>query len=207
MWSPTCGGGAITIVDSPPAAFRKYRSTGFATPSGKVELKSSILEQLGFDPLPYHRDGPPLSDEFPYRVFSGVREDPFFQTGQRNIGSLRKRMPSPKIFIHPDDAAREGIGEGDWVRLETSTGDVTAKAAVMASMRIGHLRVPHGWWYPELRGTATLAGAFISSDAVLCPDSDEFLDIEQGTPHFKGYPGRLVPCDPPTGMSTITLEG
>ena len=35
--------------------FKKYEQTGFATPSGKVELKSSVLEDLGFDPLPYFR--------------------------------------------------------------------------------------------------------------------------------------------------------
>ena len=37
--------------------FRKYERTGFATPSGKVELVSSVLEGLGFDPLPYWRGG------------------------------------------------------------------------------------------------------------------------------------------------------
>jgi hypothetical protein len=71
----------------------------------------------------------------------------------------------------------------------------------------GHVRVPHGWWYPETRGELALAGAFVSSDAVLCDDADEHLDVEQGVPHFKGFAGRLVPCDPPAGMSTITLEG
>jgi anaerobic selenocysteine-containing dehydrogenase len=198
---------ATTIMDAPPPAFRKYRNTGFATPSGKVELASSILADLGFDPVPYHREGAPTSEEYPYRVFSGVREDPFFQTGQRNVEVLRKRSPSPKIFIHPTDAAREGLSEGGWVRLETSTGEVVAKLAIKESMLEGHLRVPHGWWYPELRGKEELAGAFLSSDAVLCPDGDEFLDYEQGIPHFKGYPGRLVRIDPPSGMSTITLEG
>ncbi|MGK0485183.1 MAG: anaerobic selenocysteine-containing dehydrogenase [Myxococcota bacterium] len=195
------------IMDAPPPSFRKYRSKGFATPSGKVELASSILADLGFDPLPYHREGPATDDAFPYRVFSGVREDPFFQTGQRNIEVLRKRAPSPKVFIHPTDAEREGLTDGSWIRLETSTGNVVAKLAVKESMLEGHLRVPHGWWYPELRGKAELAGAFLSSDAVLCSDGDEFLDYEQGTPHFKGYPGRLVPIEPPTEMSTITLEG
>ena len=136
-----------------------------------------------------------------------MREDPFFQTGQRNIEVLRKRAPSPKVFIHPTDAEREGLTDGSWIRLETSTGNVVAKLAVKESMLEGHLRVPHGWWYPELRGKAELAGAFLSSDAVLCSDGDEFLDYEQGTPHFKGYPGRLVPIEPPTEMSTITLEG
>lgn len=93
------------------------------------------------------------------------------------------------------------------MRLETATGHVTAKLAVQTSMLEGHLRVPHGWWFPELRGAADLAGAFLSSDAVLCPDDDAHLDREQGTPHFKGYPGRLVRSEPPPGMSASTLEG
>ncbi|MCG8592625.1 MAG: molybdopterin-dependent oxidoreductase [Proteobacteria bacterium] len=194
-----------TVMDVPVPKFRKYRKTGFATPSGKVELSSSILADLGFDPLPYHRPAPAPTEDYPYRVFSGVREDPFFQTGQRNIGVLRRRSPAPQFFIHPDDAAREGLADGQWARLETEHGHVAAKISVQAGMRPGHIRVPHGWWYPETRGSLELAGAFVSSDAVLTIDTDELLDHEQGIPHFKGYPGRLVPCDPPDGMSATTL--
>ena len=198
---------AATIMDFPVPKFRKYRKTGFATPSGKVELASSILEELGFDPLPYHRPAPAPTPDYPYRVFSGVREDPFFQTGQRNVGVLRRRAPAPQLFVHPDDAARDGLVDGAWARLETEHGEVYAKVSVQASMRRGHVRVPHGWWFPEIRGEVELAGAFVSSDAVLTVDTDELLDYEQGIPHFKGYPGRLSPCDPPAGMSKTTLEG
>ena len=177
--------------------FRKYLKTGFATPSGKVELSSSILEELGFDPVPYYREGPALTEEFPYAVFSGVREDPFFQTGQRNIPELRDRCPLPSVYIHTEDAAKEGLVDGDWIELQTAYGKVTAELSVQESMKQGHLRVPHGWWYPELRGQEALGGAFISSDAVLCSDDDEFLDYEQGIPHFKGYPGRVVKVEKP----------
>ncbi|MEM7019376.1 MAG: molybdopterin dinucleotide binding domain-containing protein, partial [Pseudomonadota bacterium] len=188
--------------------YKKYLKTGFATPSGKVELKSSVLEKLGFDPLPYHREGPATSEDYPYRVFTGVREDAFFQTGQRQVDVLRRRMPSPKLFMHPTDAERQEITDQDWVKLETETGKVIAKVSIQASMKEGHIRVPHGWWYPEMRGQAELAGAFISSDAVLCPDDPEFLDHEQGIPHFKGFPGRIVKLDgPPEGMSQAVLEG
>ncbi|NQX93420.1 MAG: dehydrogenase, partial [Erythrobacter sp.] len=84
-----------------------------------------------------------------------------------------------------------------------------AKVAIQESMKEGHIRVPHGWWYPEMRGgEAPLAGAFISSDAVLCPDDVGSLDYEQGIPHFKGFPGRIVKRDgPPPGMSQQVLEG
>ena len=109
--------------------------------------------------------------------------------------------------MHPDDAARDGLVDGAWARLETEHGEVYAKVSVQASMRRGHVRVPHGWWFPEIRGEVELAGAFVSSDAVLTVDTDELLDYEQGIPHFKGYPGRLSPCDPPAGMSKTTLEG
>ena len=196
-----------TVMDFPVPKFRKYRKTGFATPSGKVELASSILEDLGFDPLPYHRPAPAPTAEYPYLVFSGVREDPFFQTGQRNIGVLRRRSPTPRFFVHPEDAARDGLIDGQWARLETEHGQVYAKISVQPGMRGGHVRVPHGWWFPETRGDLELAGAFVSSDAVLTVDTDDLLDREQGIPHFKGYPGRLVPCEPPAGMSTTTLEG
>ena len=191
-----------------PPEYRKYRKTGFATPSGKVELKSSILEELGFDPLPYYREGPAISEAYPYYVFTGVREDAFFQTGQRQVKVLRDRMPSPKLFMHPEDAARQGIVDHDWVKLQTETGEVTAKVLVQESMKQGHIRVPHGWWYPEMRGEAKLSGSFISSDAVLCPDDPEFLDYEQGIPHFKGFPGRIVKlAAPPVGMSQQVLAG
>ena len=184
-------------MESPPPKFRKYRSRGFATPSGKVELYSSVLEDMGFDPLPYYREGPTPNAEYPYAVFTGVREDPFFQTGQRNIEVLRARCPTPKLFLHPTDARREALQEDDWVILESATGKVTAQVAIQSSMKEGHIRVPHGWWYPESRGQQSLAGAFISSDAVLCSDEDAHLDHEQGVPHFKGFPGRIVKTTQP----------
>ncbi len=191
-----------------PPEYRKYRKTGFATPSGKVELYSSVLDDLGFDPLPYHREGPATSEAYPYRVFTGVREDAFFQTGQRQVEVLRKRSPTPKLFMHPIDAKRQDIADNDWVSLETETGKVAAKVLVQESMKEGHIRVPHGWWYPEMRGSSELAGAFISSDAVLCPDDPEYLDYEQGIPHFKGFPGRIVKlAEPPAGLSDQVLAG
>lgn len=196
---------AETYMEILPPDHRSYRRTGFATPSGKVELKSSILETLGFDPLPYHREGPEPTDAYPYRVFTGVREDPFFQTGQRNIDVLRRRQPTPQLYLHPSDATRDGISDGDWAELATAHGAVTMQVSVQESMKEGHVRVPHGWWFPELRGSQDLAGAFLASDAVLCSDDDEFLDLEQGIPHFKGFPGRVTKVDVPTHFGPIAL--
>jgi len=38
---------------------------------------------------------------------------------------------------------------------------------------------------------------------VLCCDDDEFLDHEQGIPHFKGYPGRLLKTEMPVAFKDV----
>jgi len=45
-----------------PMVYRKYEKKGFNTPSGKVELYSKRLKDLGEDPLPFYTEPP----ESPY---------------------------------------------------------------------------------------------------------------------------------------------
>lgn len=170
--------------------FRKYEKTGFATPSGKVELSSSVLAEFGFDPLPYWREEPAASDDMPLRLFTGLREDAYFQTGHRHIAALRARAPEPLLFLHPEDAEEAGIADGQAAIAETAQGQVRMKAAVRGDMQRGLVRIPHGWWLPEVG----LESAWEMADAQLCPDDEDFLDREQGIPHFKGIPCRVAPA-------------
>jgi anaerobic selenocysteine-containing dehydrogenase len=172
--------------------YRKYEATGFATPSGKVELSSSVLEGLGFDPLPYWRNAPPADKAWPLTMFTGVREDEYFQTGHRHIPALRERQPVPLMFISPQDAAILSITDGAAVRVVTPQGRVRLVASIQASMQQGCIRVPHGWWMPERpEGDGTLSGAWDCADAQICPDDDGHMDREQGVPHLKGIACRV----------------
>ena len=137
-------------------------------------------------------EAPPADPAFPLELFMGVREDEYFQTGQRFIPELRTRRPEPQMYIHADDAAEHGVAEGDWVEVETQQGGVRLQATLRDDMPRGLLRVPHGWWKPELaQGGDGLSGAWLHADAQICPDDDDFLDREQGIPHFKGLPARI----------------
>jgi anaerobic selenocysteine-containing dehydrogenase len=185
--------------------FKKYETTGFATPSGKVELKSTVLESLGFDPLPYYRGEPPQDPAFPFMAFTGVREDEFFQTGHRHIASLRSRRPEPEIFLHPNDAAAIGVAGGEWIEVSTIQGRCNGRTAIRDDMPEGLVRVPHGWWKPEMpKGKKELSGAWEFADAQICPDNDDCLDIEQGIPHLKGLPCavRKLPSRPESDRVT-----
>ena len=175
-------------------AFKKYELTGFATPSGKVELKSAILEQLGFDPLPYWREDPAFDENYPLKMFIGVREDEYFQTCHRHMDKLRKRNAGPRFFVSPKDAEDCGLDHDGWAEVVTTLGKVKAKVDVQKAMPEGVVRVPHGWWEPERpEGDGSLSGAWEFSDSQICPDDDENLDREQGVVHLKGLACRIQP--------------
>jgi len=200
-----------TEVHFKKPAFRTYEKNGFATPSGKVELKSSILEDLGFDPLPYFREDPPKDPDYPLMMFTGVREDGFFQTGHRHIPEMRARHPEPEIYLNAKTAAARGVKEGEWVTVENQLGSIKARLAIKDAMPDDLVRVPHGWWKPEMQqGVGHLSGALDYGDSQLCRDDADFLDREQGIPHIKGIPCRVVPlvADAPVkaGASRPVME-
>ncbi len=174
-------------------AERKYEQTGFATPSGKVELSSSILEGFGFDPLPYYREVK-ADAEFPMSMFIGLPDDEYYRTGHRHIPELRRRAQDPSFYVSAVDSEALGLAEGDWARVTTSTGDMVARAFVRSGMPKGLVRVPHGWWKPESKtGLEELSGMWSFSDAQITPDEDpELIDWEQGIPHMKGVPCSLI---------------
>ncbi|MGV0745551.1 molybdopterin-containing oxidoreductase family protein [Mycolicibacterium sp. XJ870] len=49
------------------------------------------------------------------------------------------------VLIHPDDAARLGIGDGDLVRVFSDTGAVELTAAISDRPRPGVVVIDHGW--------------------------------------------------------------
>lgn len=185
------------MVPYPTQEQRSYERAGFATPTGKVELYSTVLEGLGFDPLPYYREAAVPDADYPLSLFVGIRDDEYFQTGQRFVPELRKRAPEPTLFIHPEDAAPLQLEHGTWTRVETRHGGAVMRTDLREQMPRGLVRVPHGWWKPESApGRPHLSGMWTFSDAQLSGDDDpSLMDVEQGVPHLKGVPCRLRPLD------------
>jgi anaerobic selenocysteine-containing dehydrogenase len=176
-----------------PYAHKKYEQTGFATPSGKVELFSSVLADLGFDPLPYYREAAQPDGEYPLLMFVGLPDDEYYRTGHRFIPELRRRAQDPTLFLNVADAEALGLDEGSWAQVQTRTGAMKARVFVRSSMPSGLVRVPHGWWKPESEsGLAVMSGMWDFADAQLTADDDpELIDREQGIPHLKGTPCRV----------------
>ena len=187
---------AVTNNRLPKAEYeeRKYLKTGFATPTGKVELYSTVLEDLGFDPLPYYREAAEPSEEFPMSMFIGLPDDEYYRTGGRHIPELRQRAQDPTLFLNFDDADELGLQDGDWAEVATRSGTMRGRAFVRSSMPKGLIRVPHGWWKPESKGgLENMSGMWSFADAQITPDEDaDLIDLEQGIPHLKGAPCRVT---------------
>jgi anaerobic selenocysteine-containing dehydrogenase len=191
----------------PEFKFKKYEQTGFATPSGKVELYSSVLEDLGHDPLPYYRERP-QPEGFPFILFVGIRDDEYYQTGQRQVKSLRQRGSYPVLMINPADAAEHDLVDGEWAEIESPAGSISLKVGTRAEIPRGSLRIPRGWWFPEMdEGGESLSGAWLSSDAVLMPDDDDYLDREQGVADMTCVPGRIRSCPEPEWVERAKQAG
>lgn len=177
--------------DRPAEPCRPIAAGAFLTPSGKVELKSSVLEALGCDPLPSYEDpSEPDADEteYPLTVFAGVRDKCSYNTNHHQIPALRMREPEPEAYLNPADAERFGIDEGDWTTVTTAHGSVRLLAVIDERQPEGTLRVPHGWWKPETpQGLGKgLSGACLHNDGMLFSDQSWNLDPAQGLPNLRG---------------------
>ncbi|MBW1768708.1 MAG: molybdopterin-dependent oxidoreductase [Deltaproteobacteria bacterium] len=181
----------------PNIKYKNYEKTGFATPTGKVELYSTILEKLGYDPLPRYEEPPesPISTpdstkEYPLILITGGRFKPMFHSEWRQIDSIRRMHPHPLAQIHPEMANSLGINDGDWMWIESPRGRVRMKCRYFEGIDKGVVHCQHGWWYPELPGEEPwLHGVWESNINVLTDDEPDNCNPING-----GWPLRTALC-------------
>jgi anaerobic selenocysteine-containing dehydrogenase len=140
--------------------YKKYEKKGFDTPSGKVELRASILEDHGYDPLPYYIENavtplstPELTEPYPLNLISGGRHVAYFHSNNRQIPGCRELEPMPRLEIHPETASGLGIKENDWVWIETPLSQERVKmiARLTRAVRPEVVQAPSHWWFPEVK--------------------------------------------------------
>lgn len=133
-------------------ADRQWRLKGFRTATGKVEFDAVELREQGYDGLPVYREPvesplstPELLRDYPLVLTSGGRQKFFTHSQQHNVSAMLEHDPSPRIQIHPDDAAGRNIQEGDEVEVSSPRGAVRFLAAVTDIMKPGVVHCFHGW--------------------------------------------------------------
>ncbi len=157
----------------------------FKTPSKKVELYSTTLEENGYDPLPYWQ--PPraeLSDEYPFHLL--IYRQPWERlTQNQNDPVLAELWPENCAVLHADTAHELGISEGDYVWVESRWGKIKVKAKLTQGIRPDCVAVDHGFghWSPAL----SVAYGKGANDGELAPNATIDEQLQYKDPSMSAY--------------------
>jgi anaerobic selenocysteine-containing dehydrogenase len=154
----------LTIRKNPePMTYRKWETgmlrkdgqPGFETPSGKFEIKSTILEEMGYDGLPIYEESfetplsqPQMLKRFPLILGTGPFK-PDMKSCLRAIPDFIEKYPHPTAQMNPKDAAERGIETDDPVVVKTARGFVEMRADVTEKVMEGYVYAPVGGGGPQ----------------------------------------------------------
>jgi anaerobic selenocysteine-containing dehydrogenase len=163
---------------------RPDKKPGFQTPSGKMELYSSLREEWGLEPMPHYEEPPftpvsqpELHQKYPLILSTGRRSPVYFGSEHRNIPWLRQIDPDPVVEIHPDTAKAHNIKNGEWVWVENWLGRCKLKAKVTPVVPKWMVMAAHGWWFPKKPGAEpSLFGVWESNVNQLIPMGSQGKD-------------------------------
>jgi anaerobic selenocysteine-containing dehydrogenase len=135
-----------------PLAFEKFRTQGFATPSGKVEFFSERLDRAGHLAVPFQDGdtGNPISfaDAMGPEALigiSGERTNRFTHTQFHNIPWLTHGEKTGTVDLHPEDARARNITSGQWLTISSSRGGIRMRAEISEVVHPGVVRIAWGW--------------------------------------------------------------
>ena len=170
-----------------PLRFRKYRSSGFRTPTGKVELALSRADELKVAPLPGFLGAVDQSYEYPL-LLTSAKNPYYLHSSYRWVPKLRQRSVEPIVLIHPKTAARCGIRDGTPVVIETRNGQITQFARLSEKLSPEVICASYGWWFPEDKLSPQYDWQSANYNILT---ATEHLGREFGTPNLKGIACRI----------------
>jgi thiosulfate reductase/polysulfide reductase chain A len=101
---------------------------GFDTPSGRIELFSSVLSFSGFSPVPIFAKWPAEKQDDDYPLYLITYKLPYQTNAITGCNPYLNAIQQENLLLmNPRAAARFGVGLGDAVTLESARGKVQVK--------------------------------------------------------------------------------
>lgn len=143
--------GTVPLTPDPVVQFADLR---FPTPSGRIEIASATaaadghprLPQPWADPRPADGRLRLLTPASPWMLNETFANDP----------KIARRIGEGTVTLHPADAARRGLAEGDRVRLRNATGSLELSLAISDEVPPGVAYSPKGRWPKRERQDANV---------------------------------------------------
>jgi anaerobic selenocysteine-containing dehydrogenase len=161
------------------------------TPSGRIELAPAPLVA---DVERLHAAMGEWSDG--QMLLVGRRDLRSNNSWMHNLPKLVSGPPRCTAHVHPDDAARLGLADGEVARVSSRVGAIEVPVEVTDDVMPGVVSIPHGWGHGtpgvELRVAREHAG--VNTNVLTDEDALEPLS---GTAILNGIPVELAPVREP----------
>ena len=133
-------------------AVKTYESAPLHTPSGKVELKSLVLERYreshGYEGLPVYHDYRTETkidrNQYPLILSTGNRKPQFFHARVYRMAWLSNIEKATLVEIHPEDGEKYHIKDGATVKVVSPSGEMVGIAAYTIAGKPGVVNIYHG---------------------------------------------------------------
>jgi assimilatory nitrate reductase catalytic subunit len=153
---------------------RFFAAGGFYSDDGKARFTAPEIPALRSE----------TTAARPLRLNTGrIRDQWHTMTRTGMSPRLGQHLPEPFVEIHPDDAARAGVADGDFARVTTDYGQCTLKVVVSGRQQRGMLFAPIHW--SDDNASSARVGALVAP----------FTDPFSGQPENKATPASIAPCE------------
>ncbi|MGW5113563.1 molybdopterin-dependent oxidoreductase [Nocardia sp. NPDC004123] len=127
-----------------------------------------------FFPRPHLPAAELPDDDYPFVLNTGrVQHQWHTLTKTGRVAKLNKLNPGPFVEVHPDDASKLGVADGDWVEVASRRGRAALPAVVTDRVRPGTTFAPFHW--------NDLFGEYLAVNAV----TNDAVDPISHQPEFK----------------------
>lgn len=128
-------------VGKADAERRNFLKNGWPSESGKIEIYSKTLDDMGKPPYPVYvpeveGQEDPKTEQYPLQVLSSATHY-FIGDSFQTVPRLQAMMSRPTVELSPGDAAKRGIKDGDLVRLYNDRGETYCYAVIIDGLLDG----------------------------------------------------------------------
>jgi anaerobic selenocysteine-containing dehydrogenase len=157
------------------------------TPSGKVELAPPAIvadvERLRAARARRANGG---------MVLVGRRQLRSNNSWMHNLDLLVRGKDECTLHVHPDDATRLGLADGEPARVTGRTGEVAVPVEITDAVMPGVVSMPHGWGHGADGSAMGVAAAHAGANSNVLSD-ESVVDALSGNAVFNGIPVQVAP--------------
>ena len=170
---------------------------------GKMHLDGQVLLSA-IDDLAASLDQKPRGEDM--LLLIGRRELRSNNSWMHNVPELVSGRPRCVLLVHPHDAARIGVNDGDTAILESAVRTGEVPVHLSDEMRAGVVSLPHGWGHAASARWQQVAGANPGVSANDWTD-DQQIESVVGQSILNGVPVRLRAKRSAEGKVVLASQG